>query len=348
MHSTLAPEAVTLTASDPVSASSPPAAVTLEGVTRRFGEVTALDDISLVVETGQLVGIIGPSGAGKTTAVHVLTGELLPTSGTARVLGEDPATLDWRRRERIGVMPQQFSLYEDLTARENLDFVATLFGLLYPRRRRRVRDVLRLLDLDDARNRRASDLSGGMQRRLQLGATLVHDPDLIFLDEPTAGLDPLLRQTVWDELRRLRDAGRTLLVTTQYVGEAEMCDRVALIAEGRLLAFAEPGELRRAAFGGEVLEIETERMLDAADLEAHPQVLAVRQVGPRRIHVVTDDAARATPVMIEAVQGLGGAVAAIREHRPSFDDVFAQLVLAGEASDETVPAAETEQEPVPA
>ena len=184
-------------------------------------------------------------------------------------------------------MPQEIALYEDLTARENLDFVASLFGLLFPRRRRRIGTMLRWLDLTEARNRRASRLSGGMQRRLQLACALVHDPRLVFLDEPTAGVDPLLRQTIWAELRRLRDAGRTLIVTTQLVTEAEECDSVALIAGGRLVAFASPEALRRQAFGGELLEVETDAVVDAAQLEDDPRIDAVRQAGPRRLVVVS-------------------------------------------------------------
>ena len=223
-------------------------------------------------------------------------------------------------------MPQHSTLYEDLTAFENLDFVASMFGLLYPRRRRRMRETLGTLELWDSRHRRVGDLSGGMRRRVQLAAALVHEPDLLFLDEPTAGIDPLLRLTIWDELERLRDLGRTLVVTTQYVGEAERCDDVALIAEGRLLAFAPPEEMRRAAFGGEVLEVETEGIVDAAELSHDDLIHSVVQVGPRTFHLTTADAATATPSIIETVERAGGAVAAIREFRPSFDDVFAQLV----------------------
>ena len=150
------------------------------------------------------------------------------------MLGEDPRSFRRQTRERIGYMPQQFTLYPDLTARENVDFVASLFGMLWRTRHRRTREVLQLVELWDVRGRRAGRLSGGMQRRLELACALVHDPDLLFLDEPTAGIDPILRAKVWEELHRLRDAGRTLLVTTQYVNEAEACDTVALIAGGRL------------------------------------------------------------------------------------------------------------------
>jgi ABC-2 type transport system ATP-binding protein len=285
--------------------------------------------VSLEVRPGSLVGVIGPSGAGKTTAVRLLTGGLRPTTGSVQVLGENPTNLRSETRERIGFMPQQVSLYEDLTVTENLDFVASLFGSGLFERRRRIRQVLDWLDLTEARGRRASALSGGMQRRLQLGCALVHDPELVFLDEPTAGIDPLLRQTIWNELRRLRDAGRTLFVTTQYLPEAEECDDVALIAGGHLVAFAPPDELRRRAFGGELLEVETEGVLDATGIEREPLIDDVRQLGPRRLLVVTSDAAGATPAVVAAVESAGGAVTSIGESRPSFDEVFAQLVGPG-------------------
>ena len=183
-------------------------------------------------------GLIGPSGAGKTTTIRVLTGALVPTNGKVSVLGEEPRHFRRQTRERIGYMPQSFTLYPDLTVRENVDFVASLFGMLVPRGTDQAGPEL--VDLWDVRSRRAGRLSGGMQRRLELACALVHDPALLFLDEPTAGIDPLLRARIWTELHRLRDAGRTLIVTTQYVNEAESCDRVALISDGRLLALATP------------------------------------------------------------------------------------------------------------
>src|SRR5919109_5504159 len=167
-------------------------------------------------------------------------------------------------------MPQLFTLYPDLTAAENVDFVASLYGLLWWKRGRRVKEVLRLVELWDARNRRASNLSGGMQRRLELACAFVHDPVLLFLDEPTGGIDPILRGRIWDELHRLRDAGRTLLVTTQYVTEAEECDSVALIAEGRLIAHDAPDDLRRSAAGGDLIDVAVASDLDVSALESIP------------------------------------------------------------------------------
>ena len=270
--------------------------------------------------------MIGPSGAGKTTAIRILTGGLLPTSGQVRTLGEVPSRLSGRTRERIGFMPQHFSLYDELTLAENLDFVASLFGLFPPRRRRRMHEVMALLQLWDARRQLAGRVSGGQQRRLQLACALVHEPDLLFLDEPTTGLDPLLRETVWEALRGLRDRGRTMLVTTQYVADAEMCDVVALISDGRLVAVGTPAELRRLALGGEVLEVHTADVLDVDRLPSTEHLGDISQTGPRAFRVVTDDAAVATPLVVAMVQAAGASIDSLDQAQPSFDDVFARLV----------------------
>ena len=198
---------------EPPPPSPPPApaptdaVVTVEAVSRAFADRVVVRDLDFTIRAGTILGVIGPSGSGKTTTIRMLTGALRPTNGDIRVLGERPSAFRRGTRERIGYMPQQFTLYPDLTARENVDFVGSLFGMLWRRRRRRVREVLELLELWDARDRRASDMSGGMQRRLELACALVHEPVLLFLDEPTAGIDPILRGKVWDELHRLRDTG---------------------------------------------------------------------------------------------------------------------------------------------
>jgi ABC-2 type transport system ATP-binding protein len=302
------------------------AAVVIEGATKRFGDDIAVDGISLIVRKGTILGIIGPSGSGKTTTIRLLTGALAPTEGHMRVLGEDPRAFLRQTRERIGYMPQQFTLYPDLTARENVDFVASLFGMLWWTRHRRTREVLQLVDLWDVRGRRAGRLSGGMQRRLELASALVHDPDLMFLDEPTAGIDPILRVKVWDELHRLRDDGRTLLVTTQYVSEAESCDMVALISGGRLIALARPEELRREALGGDIVEIITTGAFDTALLTELPVVRSIERRGPNELRVRVDDASTAMPEVVDAITANGGQVASASEARPSFDEVFAILV----------------------
>jgi ABC-2 type transport system ATP-binding protein len=300
--------------------------IEIDDVVRTFGDMTALDGVRLSVERGAILGLIGPSGAGKTTIVRLLTGAIGPTSGTVEVLGEDPRRFRRQTRQRIGYMPQLFTLYPDLTASENVDFVASMFGILWRTRHRRTREVLELVGLWDARSRRASQLSGGMQRRLELACALVHQPDVLFLDEPTAGIDPLLRGRIWEELHRLREIGRTIVVTTQYVNEAEECDSVALISDGRLLALAPPDALRREALGGDVVEIQTRGVFDGASLEELAIVRRVEQDGPRDVKVVVEDASEAIPDIVEMIGRQGGEVVAAREARPSFDAVFSTLV----------------------
>ena len=305
---------------------SPEPMIVTEGLSRSFGEQVALDGVSLTVPGGTVLGVIGPSGAGKTTCMRLITGALRPTSGSVRVLGQDPIKLTPSARRRIGYMPQLLTLQPELTAGENLDLAASLFGMLWGTRRRRVAEVLDLLDLTPVRGRLARDLSGGMQRRVALGSALVHDPELLILDEPTVGIDPLLRAQVWTELRRLRDAGRTLLVTTQYVTEAESCDLVALIAAGRLVALDTPDALRRRATGGEVIELETSGTFDVDALHSVEGVRAVRQLGLRTMRVVVDDAGRAMPLILNVIGEAGATVTSSREWRPTYDEIFAELV----------------------
>lgn len=298
----------------------------MRDATRRFGDFMAVDGVSLEVPQGTILGFIGPSGSGKTTTIKLLNGTLEPTAGEVRVLGEDPRHFHRRTRECIGYMPQHFVLYDELTASENVSFVASLFGVLWPERTKRVRNILQLLDLWDARDRRAKSLSGGMQRRVALAAALVHRPALLFIDEPTAGIDPILRQTIWGEFRRLRDEGRTLLITTQYVGEAEYCDQVALIADGKLIALGEPEKLRHEALGGDVIEVVTGRSVDGALLTDLPGVREVRQPGPRRLLVVAEDAGTVTPRLLESIRDQQVEVVSSNEYHSSFDEVFAELV----------------------
>jgi ABC-2 type transport system ATP-binding protein len=303
-----------------------PPPVVLEHVSRSFGKVVAVEDISLMAAPGSLLGVIGPSGSGKTTTIRLMLGALKPDRGTIQVLGEDPRHFSRRTRERIGYMPQSFVLYPDLTARENVNLMAALFGIGMLKRGRRVAEVLELVDLTDARDRRASELSGGMQRRLELACAMVHLPQLLVLDEPTAGIDPILRTRIWQELDHQRREGATVLVTTQYVAEAEYCDAVALISGGRLIAHATPTDLRRMALGGEVIEVGTSAPFDVRSLPPIEDVVNVRQMGPAQILVIARDAGTASPRVAAAVAAAGGHVDYSREYRPTFDEVFAELV----------------------
>lgn len=300
--------------------------VQLEQVSKRFGEVEAVKNMSLYIARGSVLGVIGPSGAGKTTAIRMISGGISPDTGYVRVMGEDPRRFHRRTREKIGYMPQLFVMYPDLTAQENVNFMASLYGIPPWRRGRRVREVLELVQLWDARSRRASQMSGGMQRRLELACALVHEPSLLILDEPTAGIDPLLRTSIWQEIDRLRSEGVTVLVTTQYVTEAEYCDVVALISDGVLIAHATPGDLRKLALGGEVIEVGTRDPFDVQRLPPIPGVMSIRQTGPRSLLVVAQSAGLASPKVMDAVDQAGGAVEFSREYRPTFDEVFSALV----------------------
>ena len=298
----------------------------MAGVTRKFNDTVAVEAMDLEIPRGSVLGVIGPSGSGKTTTIRMITGSLGPTQGRVDVLGENPRSFRRQTRERIGYMPQLFSLYPDLTVAENVDFAAAVYGLVFFRRWRRRRAVLELVDLWSVRRRRAGNLSGGMKRRLELAAALVHEPDLLILDEPTAGIDPILRRTVWDEIHRLRDAGVTSIVTTQYVTEAEECDQVALISGGRLIAFGPPDQLRREALGGEVVEVTMSGLFDASNLGRSEGVRGVRQSGPKTFELVVDDAGKASAEAIQQMSTSQGEVESVRELRPSFEDVFAHLV----------------------
>ncbi|MBW3613610.1 MAG: ABC transporter ATP-binding protein [Chloroflexi bacterium] len=300
--------------------------IVADRVTREFEDHRAVSEISFDVQRGTILGVVGPSGSGKTTTVRMLTGTLGRTSGEIRVLGQDPMEFSRSVRGRIAYMPQLFSLYTDLSAQENVGFVAALYGIGPFKRRRLIRRALEVVDLHDARHRLARDLSGGMQRRLELACALVHSPDVLFIDEPTAGIDPVLRQSIWDELRELRDQGRTLVVTTQYVSEAEYCDRVALIVDGELVALDEPEALRQMVFGGDVLQIDTNRAADPDMLAEVSGVTRVRQTSPRQLFVTVEDAGSLTPQLIDALRRHDVQVAGIEEHQPTFDEVFTGLV----------------------
>lgn len=228
-------------------------------VTRRFGGAGGVHGLTLHVPRGQVVGLVGPSGSGKTTAVRLLLGIDRPERGRVEVFDRDPTTFTRQDRRRIGYLPQHRALYGDLSIRHNLQMMASLQGMpsrgrWLPGRRRaaarnRVRELLALLDLEDVQRTRLRRSSGGEQRRLALAAALVHEPDLLVLDEPTSGVDPALRQRLWGHLADLRAGGTTMLVTTQYVSEAAHCDLIAMLVDGRPLAVATPEELRRRAFG---------------------------------------------------------------------------------------------------
>ena len=308
------------------------ASVELSGVTLRFGEEVGVEDLSLQVPAGTIFGLIGPSGCGKTTTVRICTGVYKPQQGTVRVLGQLPGRSNRRLREQIGYVPQLFTLYPNLTVWENLNFVASLYGLSYLGRRRRLAELLSFVELTPATKRLGRDLSGGMQRRLSLACALVHNPTLIFADEPTAGLDPVLRNKFWEHFRTLRDQGRSLFVTTQYVGEVSNCDLVGVMRDGRLVMMDTPAGLRRTALGGEIIRlvVEPSGVREAAQaMLRHPAVNDVRRARGElgTLFVTVERAGEALPIVMNLLNELPEVtVRTVEEYQPPFDDILVTLL----------------------
>ncbi len=300
----------------------------LSGVGRRFGDLEVLRDINLQVPRGDLFGLVGPSGCGKTTLARVVVGLLEPTEGEAQVLGTAPHRFGPAERRQIGYLPQEFSLYPDMTVLQNAQFVAGLYGMGWLHRRRRIREVLGFLDLWDARKRLTRDISGGMKRRLSLGCALLHDPRLLVVDEPTAGLDPELRVRIRDMLREVQARGTTVFLTTQIIEEAEHGDSVAVMRAGRVVAAGAPSALRERAGLPDTVDVEVDRLSrgDEADLWDLPGVVHVRRMDGRRLQVVAEQGERAVPLITAALQDRGREVVAIDSRAASFEDVFLRLV----------------------
>ena len=302
--------------------------VEIKDVVKTFNHTPVIHDLNLTVNSRQIFGLIGPSGGGKSTIVRMLVGVYAPTRGTVSVMGAAPHDFTTAQRERIGYTPQGFFLYPSLTVKENASFVAGMFGMGPLRRRRRIRETLQFLEIWDARKRLAQDISGGMQRRLTLACALLHDPDLLIVDEPTAGLDPVLREKIWGLLRDLRDQGKTVLVTTQYLDEAAYCDTVAVLNNGTVAAVGTPEALRQQAMGGELVIVEAQRLTKGevmALLQLHG-VHQVQQTGPTSLRALVDSAESAAPLITEALAVQGVDVTAVRPHVPTFDEVFMKIV----------------------
>ncbi len=306
------------------------AVIWTEELTKEFAGESAVDGVTMEIPRGSIFGFIGPSGCGKTTTVRLLLGINRPTSGKAEVLGVSPDHFRSADRQRIGYMPQIFVMYPDLTIRENLDFAASLYGVPL-RRHDRFNRVLELVELDGHAGKLARNISGGMRQRLSLASSLVHDPEVIFLDEPTAGIDPILRNKFWEHFKELQSLGRTLFITTQYVGEAAFCDYVGLMSDGQLLMVDTPQGLRHRALGGDVLTIKTNRFLSYEGLNefrAQPFV-SKGQISITRdqaMQIVVEDAGSALPPAIAWLEEQGLEVESASEFNPPMDDVFVMLL----------------------
>ncbi len=295
------------------------AAIEAAGLTRRFGELVAVDNLDLSVDR-EVFGLLGPNGSGKTTTVLMLTTLLRPTAGSASVSGRDVVREAARVRERISYVPQDMAVDIKLSGRENVAFFAALYGV---QGRDRVDEVLGIMDLAERADDLAGTYSGGMRRRLELAQALVHEPEVLFLDEPTLGLDVAGRQAIWAHIAELRRRGMTVFVTTHYLDEADQaCDRVGVIAKGRLVAADAPAALRHR-LGGERISLRTDRPAPPVAVEG---ARLVRREGDRLVYHA-DDAAETVPALLAAFAAGGVRVRGLEVAAPTLDDVF--LALAG-------------------
>ncbi|MBK9710864.1 MAG: ABC transporter ATP-binding protein [Kouleothrix sp.] len=308
-------------------------AVEAHELTRTFGSFTAVDRVSFDVAPGQIFGYLGPNGSGKSTTIRMLCGLLQPSGGHARVLGFDIARQPEEIKERIGYMSQRFSLYSDLTVRENLEFYASIYQLPAAEQRQRIPELIAMANLVGRERDLVSNLSGGWKQRLALGCAIVHRPRMLFLDEPTGGVDPVSRRDFWDLIYALAQGGVTIFVTTHYMDEAERCQRIGFMYEGKLIALGSPDELKRDAMHGELLEVTLapqEGGALLAALDALDRVEGVLEAAPYGdlIHVAVPSAAAALGWVRGALEQQGIAVEAARPIAPSLEDVFISLVLA--------------------
>lgn len=304
-------------------------AIDAQGVVKQYGGDAGLRHLDLTVDVGSVVGLIGPSGAGKTTAVRLFTGLLTREDGELRVLDADPEDFDPELRRRIGYLPQDTLLYPTLSVHENLDFVAATYGLWGRPRREARQNALDFVELADVGDRRLEALSGGMKRRAGLAASLLHSPDLLLLDEPTAGQDPILRRTIWQNLRRLSESGTTIVVTTQHVDEAGYCDAVVLLSEGEVVAEGTPDQLEQTAFGGELVDVTFESSPSWPTINAIGEAIgavATETTGSRSVRYTVVDAAAAIPAVVEAATTEEIGVTETARHHPAFDETFVRLV----------------------
>ncbi len=314
-------------------------AVVAENLTKKFGDFTAVDHINFAIRRGEIFGFLGPNGAGKTTTIRMLLGLLRPTEGRATVLGFDAERETDQVRRRIGYMSQKFSLYKDLTVAENLRFYGSIYGVKGRRLKERMEYAIEMAGLKGRENELTANLSGGWRQRLALGCAILHEPEMLFLDEPTAGVDPISRRAFWDLLYEMAEKGTTILVTTHYMDEAERCNTVAFMHNGRIIAQGSPQELK-ASMEGYVLEVYCEHpeaalaALRAKSVPAEPispekpfaalEGLPAQEVAlyGSSIHIVAPDAVRYIPIVRKILEDEGIGVQSIEPVTPSLEDIF--------------------------
>ncbi|HXH10632.1 MAG TPA: ABC transporter ATP-binding protein [Alphaproteobacteria bacterium] len=303
-------------------------AVVVRDLERRFGDFIAVDRISFEVATGEIFGFLGPNGSGKSTTMRMLCGILAPTGGTGTVAGYDIGSEAEQIKAHIGYMSQKFSLYEDLTVEENIDFYSGIYRIPREKRQPRKEWVIEMAGLKEHRRSRTAILSGGWKQRLALGCAILHEPPIIFLDEPTSGVDPISRRQFWDLIYELSGQGVTVFVTTHYMDEAEYCDRIGLIHRGALIAVGTPQQLKTERMREDILEVLCERPQDAIEeIEPLPGIKEVALFG-RGLHVVAEDSQVVMEAIRRRLDERGYQGTRVKKIVPSLEDVFVSLIEA--------------------
>ncbi len=297
-------------------------ALATEHLTKRFDRFTAVDDVSFAVRRGEIFGLLGPNGAGKTTTIRILLGLLIPTSGSASVLGLDVVKQAEEVRRRVGYVSQKFSLYADLTAAENFNFYAGVYGLSAPRIAQQRESIFRTVGVSEQINERVSNLAGGSRQRLALACALAHQPEFLFLDEPTAGVDPISRRTLWDLVYTLAEGGTSILVTTHYMDEAENCGRLAFIYQGRIVAEGTPADMRLKQMAEQVVEFDCESMDIALTALRSSQLFDEVALYGSMIHAIGRDAEAQIKPATALLSARGITVRSAQVIVPSLEDVF--------------------------
>jgi ABC-2 type transport system ATP-binding protein len=303
-------------------------AVEIEELVKKFGTFAAVDHVSLKVKSGEIFGFLGPNGAGKSTTIRMLCGILTPTSGNGKVGGFDIYRESEKIKQNIGYMSQKFSLYEDLKVEENLDFYSGIYRLSQEIKGRRKEWALQMAGLKDRRSSLTSTLAGGWKQRLALGCAILHEPSILFLDEPTSGVDPLSRRRFWDLIYEMAGKGVTVFVTTHYMDEAEYCDRLALINQGRIVALGTPAELKTRYMPEAVWELETDHLIDSLQALKETQRFSEVAVFGNALHVVAKKGEDLSSFLPSILAGEGIPPKRLEQIDPSLEDVFVSLIEA--------------------
>jgi ABC-2 type transport system ATP-binding protein len=303
----------------------------VENLTKKFGHFTAVDHVSFEVHPGEVIGYLGPNGSGKTTTIRMLCGLMTPTEGTARIMGIDVVQDPEAIKPHIGYMSQKFSLYDDLTVLENIEFYAGIYEIPLNEEKQRIQEVVKIAGLESRTTSLTANLSGGWRQRLALGCAMLHKPPILFLDEPTSGVDPVARREFWDQIYEFAASGTTIFITTHYMDEAEHCNRVGFMYRSKLMSFDTPRNLKETYLKGTTLDLEVSSLLDTiGKLNGMPGIAQATLHGDRA-HVILDPELWTTGHLKNELQKINIEVRSMEKVEPNLEDVFTLLAHRGKA-----------------